>query len=250
MTCFRKVILLILLGKFSFLLGNNVVFSSGKYQVNLLELYTSQGCSSCPPADRFVSQLKSNPDLWDKFIPLAFHVDYWNWIGFKDVYSSKQSTKRQKNYFSQGNIKGVYTPGFLLNTKEVRNWWELNRIHQANPIRVGNLKGEIKQGSLMVQFENLKQVKDLFLNVSILGFDIVTPVDAGENANKTLANDFVVLSFFRKPFDGEEKVKLTQLRPKAAFLKLPRLGIVFWLSDDEASNYFQAAGGFLPKNVF
>ena len=250
----KSSVLVMLLFGFLSLSSEALVFNSGKYQVNLLELYTSQGCSSCPPADRFLTHLKDDPDLWHKFVPIGFHVDYWNWIGFEDVYSTKANTERQKNYLRGGKIKAVYTPGFILNAREVRSWVELNKIRRSNFIKVGNLRGEIVKKNLVIQFENLKQFKGLFINVSVLGFDIVTPVDAGENANKVLSNDFVVLSFLKKPFDKREKISLADfkpdLNPKREFLSIPRLALVFWLSDAKGYNYFQASGGFLPKKLF
>ena len=64
-------------------------------QVGLLELYTSEGCSSCPPADRWLSKLKGEPKLWRNIIPLAFHVDYWDYIGWEDRFASPAYTARQ-----------------------------------------------------------------------------------------------------------------------------------------------------------
>ena len=59
-------------------------FESGVTRTTLLELFTSEGCSSCPPAEKWLSQLKSNPDLWKKIVPIAFHVDYWDHLGWRD----------------------------------------------------------------------------------------------------------------------------------------------------------------------
>lgn len=58
--------------------------TSGKQQTTLVELYTSQGCSSCPPAERWLSSLQNDPRLWKELIPVAFHVDYWNYLGWND----------------------------------------------------------------------------------------------------------------------------------------------------------------------
>jgi len=63
-------------------------FSSGTNHVSLVELYTSEGCSSCPPADRWFSELKRDDGLWREFVPLAFHVDYWDYIGWQDRFAS------------------------------------------------------------------------------------------------------------------------------------------------------------------
>ena len=96
--------------------------SSSNTQVSLLELYTSEGCSSCPLADRWVSSLKDDPKLWKEFIPLSFHVDYWDYIGWKDRFASPAYSRRQKQYAQQGAVSTVYTPGFLNNGQEWRPW--------------------------------------------------------------------------------------------------------------------------------
>src|SRR6202020_1540486 len=73
-------------------------FQSGPQRVALLEVYTSEGCSSCPPAESWLSELKGSQGLWNEFVPVAFHVDYWNNLGWKDRFSDKQYTERKKSY--------------------------------------------------------------------------------------------------------------------------------------------------------
>ena len=84
---------------------------SGNQQTTLVKLYTSVGCSSCPPADRWYSRLREHPDLWQSVIPIAFHVDYWNYLGWPDRFSDRSYSSRQRKYRSQGRASGVYTPG-------------------------------------------------------------------------------------------------------------------------------------------
>ena len=73
-------------------------FTSGAQQVAILELYTSEGCSSCPPAESWLNNLKASPDLWKHFVPVAFHVDYWNSLGWTDRWSSPEFSERQRDY--------------------------------------------------------------------------------------------------------------------------------------------------------
>ena len=91
-------------------IGNNN--SNG---IVVLELFTSQGCSSCPPADFVLSKYATanNPNV----IPLAFHVDYWNYIGWKDPFSKAQYSERQREYAQNFNSNGVYTPQLVINGK-------------------------------------------------------------------------------------------------------------------------------------
>src|SRR5436309_15974793 len=72
------------------------VFESGPQKVRLIELFTSEGCSSCPPAEAWLSKLKSDPRLWKDFVPLAFHVDYWDHLGWRDPFASKEWTRSEE----------------------------------------------------------------------------------------------------------------------------------------------------------
>ena len=103
--------------------AEDLEFSSGSERATILELYTSEGCSSCPPADRWLSQLKSDPGLWRDVIPLAFHVDYWDYIGWKDEFAREEYSARQRRYAWEGNANSVYTPGMFRNGTEWRGWW-------------------------------------------------------------------------------------------------------------------------------
>src|SRR6476660_686425 len=71
-------------------------FESGDTQSMLIELFTSEGCSSCPPAEKWLSALKSNQDLWKKIVPVAFHVDYWDRLGWRDRFAKPDFTSRQQ----------------------------------------------------------------------------------------------------------------------------------------------------------
>ena len=77
----------------------------------VVELFTSQGCSSCPPADSYLGELAQRPDV----LALAFHVDYWNYIGWTDPYASKLATQRQRDYSRHLNLRYVYTPQMVIN---------------------------------------------------------------------------------------------------------------------------------------
>src|SRR5579859_7181132 len=76
----------------------NLVFESRTQQTALLELYTSEGCSSCPPAEAWLSRLKGSPVLWKDFVPVAFHVDYWDYLGWRDKLGARQFSERQRAY--------------------------------------------------------------------------------------------------------------------------------------------------------
>jgi hypothetical protein len=77
----------------------------------VVELFTSQGCSSCPPADTYLGELATRPDL----LALSFHVDYWNYIGWIDPYASKSASQRQRDYSRRLGMRYVYTPQMVIN---------------------------------------------------------------------------------------------------------------------------------------
>src|SRR6059036_3501 len=89
-------------------------FEVGPQRAQLLELYTSEGCSSCPPAEAWLSKLKDAPGLWRDFVPIAFHVDYWDSLGWKDPFAIKAYSERQRDYAASWRSRSVYTPGFVL----------------------------------------------------------------------------------------------------------------------------------------
>ena len=77
--------------------ADQVVFASGENAASVIELFTSEGCSSCPPADAWMSQLKNNGELWKGIVPAVFHVDYWDGLGWPDRFAKAEFTQRQRS---------------------------------------------------------------------------------------------------------------------------------------------------------
>ena len=175
-------------------------FTSDVSQTTLLELYTSEGCSSCPPADRWLTSLKAHPSLWKDFIPLAFHVEYWNYIGWEDRFSDVRFSKRQRRYREEGGVSAVYTPGFIANGAEWRDWFiarDRARLPQSSNmpgvLRL-KLQGESYEANFTANTNDAPVSNDdLILNIAVLGMGLSSHVTRGENARKTLTHDFVVL---------------------------------------------------------
>src|SRR5271169_1771254 len=90
-------------------------FSSGSARVALIELFTSEGCSSCPPADRWLAALRDDPGLWREFVPVEFHVNYWDGLGWRDRLSTREFTAREYAYASAWGASNVFTPCFVRN---------------------------------------------------------------------------------------------------------------------------------------
>lgn len=174
---------------------------SGEYVMPLLELYTSEGCSSCPPADKWLSTLDTT-----NLTPLAFHVDYWNYIGWQDRFSKDDFSNRQRRLAT--NTAGfVYTPQFVLNGKDFRGW-NNTRLSQAteriqglpslaqlelDAAQFGN--GEITLKAMAtVPDSTLAKRADVY--VALYENNLVSKVNAGENNGSELHHDYVVRELF------------------------------------------------------
>ncbi|WP_083476229.1 DUF1223 domain-containing protein [Lacinutrix mariniflava] len=166
--------------------------------VVVLELFTSQGCSSCPSADALLKKVSEN----DKnIIALSYHVDYWNYIGWKDPFAKAEFTKKQRAYSAKFYSNTIYTPQTVINGKEhfvgskvsVMNekLKQYKKIDSKNKIELLDLKKEANSISLNYKVRGDITNKSLRLVVAIK--ERITEVKRGENSNKTLTNTNVVV---------------------------------------------------------
>jgi len=218
--------------------------ASPRHQVGLLELYTSEGCSSCPPADRWISSLKDEPGLWRDFIPVAFHVDYWDYIGWRDHFASPEYSDRQYRHASLQSMRTVYTPGFFLNGKEWR-WRRQTLKENTTSNRAGVLYLDVTDKSARIRFDTQQRGKDLSASVALLGFDIMTRVKAGENSGRTLTHDFVVLSVQQVALRGEDGNYRATLPVPMSDVDAGRYALVAWVNPTSDQSPIQAVGGWV-----
>ena len=212
--------------------------NSGATQVTLLELYTSQGCSSCPPAERWLNEYVDSKDLWTKTVPVAFHVDYWDYIGWKDIFATPEHGERQRNYARSANARTVYTPGFFVNGREWRGW-TLRLKPRTSGKRPGNLSVTIDDNRLAASYP---ETAPLELHIALLGFELVTPIERGENRNSTLRQEFVVLAHeTHDTSNGRWYVNL----PAVTHPQAGRYGVAVWVSAPGKPEPLQATGGWL-----
>ena len=226
--------------------GSPVIFTSPVQQNTLLELYTSEGCSSCPPADRWLSMLKDDKRLWKEIVPIAFHVDYWNYLGWKDEYSKAEYSQRQRNYARSSNLRTIYTPGFLSNGKEW-NGWRRGRTVSPSGAQVGQLTVSVSKGVVTASFKPVKKIeKSVVLNVAWLGFDLETEIQAGENEGKKLKHDFVSFNTDARQGNIESEAYTWEFKTNLAGLPANK-GAAFWVTIGKDPTPIQAVGGWLEK---
>ena len=222
-------------------------FQSGPQPTVLLELYTSEGCSSCPPAEAWLSRLKSDPELWKKFVPIAFHVDYWDRLGWRDRFSSRQWTERQSRYAALWQSESVYTPAVVLNGRELPNWSGTSLAH-PNEKAAGLLLAKATDGkNFMIEYRPANGAAGNWdAHLVLLGSGISSKIGAGENSGRNLQHDFVVLGLREAALQGEGEVKQASLTIPAAVESGPRLAVAIWVSPRDRLASVQATGGWLP----
>jgi hypothetical protein len=159
---------------------------SGPERVSVLELFTSEGCSSCPPADELVNALPEARA--GRVLPLAFHVDYWDDIGWADPFASPRWTARQRSRSTR-----LYTPALWLNGREVSG----RALVAPRGVPGAELALELDGASVTVRARGGRR---LFL--ALTESNLVVHVTAGENSGRTLRHDHVVRALYG-PFSAE-----------------------------------------------
>ncbi len=174
------------------------ILRSGPAAVALVELFTSEGCSSCPPAERWLGALRTDAGLWREFVPVAFHVNYWDHLGWRDALASKAFTARQRRYAAAWGAASVYTPGFVRNGAE----WRPGGTRPAGSTPAVTDAGVLalswdaatRTGTVVFHPGNdARAQQKLEVSVALLGGGIVSAVRSGENAGRELRHDFVAL---------------------------------------------------------
>jgi hypothetical protein len=174
--------------------------SSPDHAVALVELYTSQGCSSCPPADRWLSRLaKEVPN--DRAVPLALHVGYWDYIGWKDPFARREFNARQSRLAAANGSRSVYTPGVFVQGREMRWSQPATFDSELRPVNRRAAAARIVLDQVAVQGHQIEfraqadathaASKNAQLYVALVQNGLSTAVAAGENRGETLVNDRV-----------------------------------------------------------
>jgi hypothetical protein len=173
----------------------------------VVELFTSEGCSSCPPADAFLKRLQSmQPVPGARLITLSEHVTYWNHDGWKDPYSSDQLTDRQQVYVNRFGLPSAYTPQFVVDGVEELKLADAGQVRavfdravkdQSIPVtiastRIDSAASGILRGHIDIDGASNKQPADIYVAVTL--HQANSDVSAGENKGRKLTESEVVLS--------------------------------------------------------
>ena len=241
---FKYSLFLYLLSAASILHADPLYFESGTKQNTLVELYTSEGCSSCPPAEKFLNNLNNNTQLWKTLYPVAFHVDYWDYLGWKDVFANKYFAERQTRYARLKKVTTVYTPAFIVNGRSWRPGFFSDELPAINKM-AGNLVVAIDEKIIKASYQRSgSENQELKLNVAVLGMALKSNIARGENAGRNARHEFVVVGFGSAVSpDARWKMQI----PALHYLKAKKYAVVAWVSTVNEPTPLQVTGGTLPK---
>jgi len=217
-------------------------------RVALLELYTSEGCNSCPPVDRWVSSLPEPQFVPQRLVVLAFHVDYWNYLGWQDRFSQRRFTKRQQALVRANDLRAAYTPQLILNGRDFRDTAgiekQVARINAQTPsvnlTLHADRKGPTLKTSVSINPVARSTQEPMELYVALFENNLESQVQAGENRGKRLQQDYVVRILIGpvavtpdKEMRGEWKI------PLAADWKTADLGLAAFVQSAKTGEVLQ-----------
>lgn len=201
----------------------------------VVELFTSQGCSSCPPADDLLHKLVADPAMRGKVIPLAFHVDYWNRLGWADPFSSRLWTARQGGYVRAFGLNGAYTPQVVVDGREQFVGSNAASLQAA----LERASRRVRTATIAVRLDGETVVVDASTpasaDVLLIAFEngLATTVERGENGGRIMKNDGVVRELRRL---GSGKVS-----QRVAMTLRPSMGVAALVQDRETMHIEAAA---------
>ena len=215
--------------------------SSGATAPVIVELYTSEGCDSCPPADRWLSRVIADRGRDSGVIPLAFHVDYWDYIGWKDVFAQPEFARRQASLAASGGATGVYTPQIFVNGKDDRSW-TLGALQTGAGGKAATVKFSAvmrwRDGGAEVSGKLAEAAPHVRLRYAVTENGLVSAVKAGENRGVTLRHDAVVRAHGLLAMDANGSFSINTVLPKALRRSASQLHVI---AEDGRGNVLAAA---------
>ena len=226
-------------------LAGECTASSGPHRIALLELYTSEGCSSCPPADRWLSSLAAQGFTPDRVVPLALHVDYWDYIGWQDRFAQPAFSARQRDMVRLAGARTVYTPQVMLNGRDFRGLKQgdlakrlatINQspAHASIQLRISRQTPERIDTSVSVSAEH---PENLVLYLALYENGLSTEVKAGENSGVKLHHDYVVREWYGPMKVGTAVRQTLRLKPE---WQAAKTGVVAFVQNRDSGEVVQA----------
>ncbi len=226
---------------------------SGTARAQLIELYTSEGCSSCPPADQWLSALVPRVVTANEVVPLAFHVDYWDRLGWRDRFADPSYTARQYAYSKVSGSSFVFTPQVILAGRNYGAWSSNSSVQKdvRNAVAVApdasfvlrqqavasgklefEVQAQLRQG---VSFSEVRVYAALFQN------GLVSEVGRGENSGSRLRHDYVVRGLLAsKVMDSSGKITFRDRFVLPEDARVGAMGVAVFAQDVKTGVVLQA----------
>ena len=223
------------------------VAESGPGTAALVELYTSEGCSSCPPADRWLASLGKRHAA-GSVVPLELHVDYWDYIGWKDPHAKREFSLRQRKLTQLQRMAFVYTPQVLLQGRDFRGWGtrafeeavaRINAQPAKASIRLELLGLDAQGADVQVGAELLQRQDDAALYLAVYESKLRSRVNAGENRGRILDHDYVVLEW-QGPIAITSRVAERRRLPLLPGAAAANSGVAAFVQDRRTGDVLQA----------
>jgi hypothetical protein len=246
----RAFLILLAVSQCAFAAAAECRATSGAQTAALVELYTSEGCSTCPPADRWLSAFagaRRDP----RVVPVAFHVQYWDYIGWKDSFGDARYTERQKEEAKAAGARFVYTPQVIVGGRDFPEWHDAKAFANAveaiqrKPARATLALESHKAadgtitGSVAVKLEPGIRTKHLVLAALPVQNGLSTRVTAGENKGEQLTNDHVVRDLASVKVAKPEARLEFEFKARAGW-NAERMSVAAFLQDTETGEVLQA----------
>lgn len=192
----RKLFISLMYGASCFAVSSTVSLAAEITQPKaVVELFTSQGCHSCPPADKIIGEYSQDPDV----LGLSWHVDYWDYLGWKDVFASKANTQRQYAYARSLKESQVYTPQAVINGRthavgsrkgDIKK--AITAFNKSNRGMIVPIKVTMTDSSIKITIDNTVDAADATLYMVFFNKEQKVKIKRGENGGKTLTYHNVV----------------------------------------------------------
>ncbi|HJS76474.1 MAG TPA: DUF1223 domain-containing protein [Burkholderiales bacterium] len=223
---------------------------SGPRTAALVELYTSEGCSSCPPADQQLRKLREALDPGADVVPLSLHVTYWNYIGWIDPFAQRAFDERQRWLVRVNGQRTLYTPQFFVGGTELRSVRaglreQVRRVNGMPAAAAVRLHAQVLPGQRLALHASAsaRPGDSLALHVAIAESGLVSRVTRGENADATLEHDHVVRAWIGPVPLGPEGASIRRDVSLAPGWKHENLEIAAFVQHERTGRVLQAVGG-------
>ncbi len=220
---------------------------SGNKPVVVLELFSSEGCSSCPPADAVLGGILKNASEERKAVyGLKFHVDYWDRLGWKDIYASPAFTDRQREYAVLFKASGIYTPQMVVNghremvgsdEASIQNAIKEEQQNKSNTFLSIKTSLDTSNSSLNIEYGIQNGVQNSLIHFALVEKEVTHHIKRGENQGRILTHNHIVRIFETEKLDGSKNTKELKI---PSDLETNKLVLIVYLQEKE-SNLIYAA---------